>query len=54
MIPTAEAFRQALESIFADARENRQVYVNIVSGELHVQVPVGILLQTTVCHAAPL
>jgi hypothetical protein len=38
VIPTAETFKQALESIFGVARENGKGYVDVVSGVLHTRV----------------
>lgn len=38
MIPNAKTFRQALETIFIDARERGLDYVDVVSGELHAKV----------------
>lgn len=38
MIPTAETFREALESIFTAARKNGKEYVIVNAGELHSRV----------------
>ncbi|MCP3775215.1 hypothetical protein NLX71_18245 [Paenibacillus sp. MZ04-78.2] len=38
MTPNAQTFRKALETIFSDARERGQEYVDVVSGELHAKI----------------
>lgn len=38
MIPTVETFREVLESILTNARENGKKYVVVNSGELHSRV----------------
>ncbi|WP_168124034.1 HNH endonuclease [Paenibacillus sp. HB172176] len=38
MIPTAQTFREALETLLSDARERGKEYVDVVSGELHAKV----------------